>query len=191
MTRTPLLLACADCCNCSGFFMHSISFSMSYLPNMNIIDIAFVDNRHFVVVNSHAYRFKINDDYCTTLLHAPCCVHVFVFLGVVPPSLSYVASPSFKYKVLKASARPSQVVACKIFVPPPPVSSFTQHGATSHKTKDDDSTSLLVDGDGATGIAEFQECPIVFKSSFSTVRIHVLWLVFFQPGIGGAAAINS
>ena len=46
------------------------------------------------------------------------------------------------------------------------------------ETKDDNSTSLLVDGDGTTGIAEFQECPIVFKSSSSTVRIHVLRLVF-------------
>ena len=85
----------------------------------------------------------------------------------------------------------SQVVAWRIIIPPQPISSFTQHAATLYKTKDNDSTSLLADGDGATGIAKFQECPIVFKSSSSTIRIHVLWLVFFQPGIAGAVAINS
>ena len=128
---------------------------------------------------------------CLLLFSTPAaCTFSFCF-QVVPSSPSHVASPSLKFKVLIASLCPSQVVAWRIIIPPQPISSFTQHAATLYKTKDNDSTSLLADGDGATGIAKFQECPIVFKSSSSTIRIHVLWLVFFQPGIAGAAAINS
>lgn len=45
--------------------MHVIPFSTRCLM---IIDIVFVDNHHFLVVDSHAYRFKFNHDYRTTLL---------------------------------------------------------------------------------------------------------------------------
>ena len=185
-------VTCSDHCN----YVVSSSISCLFWHHTRS-DIVIVDYRYFVVVDSHAYWFKFNHDYRTTLLHAyssfPPLLHAhFLFLfRVVPSSPSHVASPSLKFKVLIASLCPSQVVAWRIIIPPQPISSFTWHAATLYKTKDNDSTSLLADGDGATGIAKFQECPIVFKSSSSTIRIHVLWLVFFQPGIAGAAAINS